>query len=206
MVSAASNTENFGRFAPLFIAQASNNDLVLPDNIGIHLNPQQMVRLEEHFLNASTQPITGTGTVTLTTIPEDGKATASDMMFWGSTAIVIPRKSPGQAEMFKKVRAGVSILGLTTHQHQFGTLATISQAQSAQGPATELYRNSNWAEPPLKRYDPPLTFDGSTGLKLHCEYNNTSNNTVTFGESAATNEMCFFWAYYYPSHGFDVAF
>ena len=28
---------------------------------------------------------------------------------------------------------------------------------------------------------------------------------VGFGESA-NNEMCFFWAYYYPSHGFDAFF
>lgn len=191
--------------APLFIAQASDNELTMPDNVGIHLNAQQMIRIEQHFLNATPRPIQGTATVALTTVPEDGKTIVSDLMFWGSININIPPRSTGQAGMFRMVRSGVNVFGMTTHQHQYGTLATVSRATSAQAAGAELYRNTDWAEPPLAQFRPPLTFDGTTGLRLRCEYNNTSNKTLTFGESAATNEMCFFWAYYYPSHGFDVA-
>ena len=106
----------------------------------------------------------------------------------------------------KTVRAGTKIFGMTAHQHQYGTLATVIQGTSQQDPGKEIYRSTVWDEPPLTQFAPPLAFDGSSGLRLHCEYNNTSSKPLTFGESAATNEMCFFWAYYYPSHGFDVGF
>ena len=192
--------------APIFIAQASESDLTIPNGVGIHLNPHQMIRLEEHFLNASNQPIQGTARFTLTTVPEGGAVIPADLIFWGTAGISIPPMSKFQTEMFHVVQAGVKIFGLTTHEHHFGTLATISRATSPNAPATELYANTSWSEPPLKQFAPPLAFDGTTGLKLHCEWNNTSNAQVTFGESAATNEMCFFWAYYYPSHGFDEFF
>jgi len=47
-------------------------------------------------------------------------------------------------------------------------------------------------------------FDGTQELRLHCEWFNTSGTEVPPGLSAVTNEMCFFWAYYYPSQGFQV--
>ena len=34
------------------------------------------------------------------------------------------------------------------------------------------------------------------GFRFTCSWNNTSDTTVRFGESAE-DEMCFFWAYYY---------
>jgi hypothetical protein len=42
-----------------------------------------------------------------------------------------------------------------------------------------------------------------SGFRFTCEYNNTSDQQVTFGESA-NKEMCFFWAYYYPDQGAKV--
>ena len=41
------------------------------------------------------------------------------------------------------------------------------------------------------------------GFDFSCSYYNNISATVRFGESA-NNEMCFFWAYYYPSNGSHV--
>jgi hypothetical protein len=190
--------------APLFIAQATESDLVVPDNAGISIAANQMIRVEEHFLNVTSAPIVGTGTIIVDSVPESSGLTPADLFFWGTENIAVDPHTVGSADFFNTVRAGVHIFGLTAHEHHFGTLTTITQAASLTAAGTELYRNTNWAEPPLHQYAPPLAFDGSDGLHLHCEYNNTSDATVTFGESAATDEMCFFWAYYYPSHGFDI--
>lgn len=63
----------------------------------------------------------------------------------------------------------------------------------------------DWANPPLYRLSPELTFDGSNGVAYQCTWNNTTGQVITFGESAL-QEMCFMWIYYYPSHGFDMRF
>jgi hypothetical protein len=48
--------------------------------------------------------------------------------------------------------------------------------------------------------DPPIVIPDGGGFRFTCDYNNAGNTDVKFGESA-NDEMCFFWAYYYPSKG-----
>ncbi|HEX6838938.1 MAG TPA: hypothetical protein VF334_20305, partial [Polyangia bacterium] len=51
-----------------------------------------------------------------------------------------------------------------------------------------------------------VTFGPGEGIRWQCTYDTLDASpkpasTVKFGESARTNEMCFLWAYYYPSAG-----
>ena len=63
--------------------------------------------------------------------------------------------------------------------------------------------------PPLVELTPPIEFPAldpraplsDRGLSYRCEYDNNTPIEVGFGESAATDEMCFLWHYYYPSQG-----
>ena len=57
--------------------------------------------------------------------------------------------------------------------------------------------------PPLLMTPAILILWAPGGFRFTCEWNNQSGGTVSFGESA-TDEMCFFWAYYYPSKGSKV--
>ena len=52
-------------------------------------------------------------------------------------------------------------------------------------------------------YDPPLEFKAGQGFQYRCSWYNGSSKNVRFGESA-NQEMCFFWAYYYPSKGYRM--
>jgi hypothetical protein len=60
-----------------------------------------------------------------------------------------------------------------------------------------------WDEPPVERFDPAMTFDGSQGFRYRCSWDNTTGEELGFGESAR-QEMCFLWAYYYPSQGYRL--
>jgi hypothetical protein len=55
----------------------------------------------------------------------------------------------------------------------------------------------------MATFSPPLSFDGSQGFRYRCSWDNTTDTRLTFGESAR-QEMCFFWAYYYPSQGYRI--
>jgi hypothetical protein len=57
-----------------------------------------------------------------------------------------------------------------------------------------------WGEPATVKLDPPVTIPANGGFRFTCNYDNKGNTDVKFGESA-NDEMCFFWAYYYPSKG-----
>jgi hypothetical protein len=94
---------------------------------------------------------------------------------------------------------GVSYFAMTGHTHRLGTNVTVSGAANATSQATPLYNPTpfDWDSPVLVPLSPPAKLPTGGGFVLKCDWNNTTNATVTFGESANA-EMCFFWAYYYP--------
>jgi hypothetical protein len=190
--------------SPVIIAESPDAELIYPAGVALPIEANQMIKLEEHFINPGDAPIQSTGTVELDLVEPDPQLVSANLLFWGPEQFAIDPHARGSADLFHTVDPGVKIFALTTHEHHFGTLATIEQAGSETGAGTELYRNTDWEHPPLKAFDPPLAFDGSAGLRVHCEWFNTSDAVVPAGLSAVTNEMCFFWAYYYPSTGFQV--
>ncbi len=192
---------------PLMISQKSDDLLTLPPGVAFAIGADQFVRLELHYINPGTVPLDVSATSTFIQMPESQVQNEADFLFGGdpdisiaphSTAQVGPVFLPEPAQL-----AGSKYFGITGHEHQYGTDVVVAQAASKTGPDTPMYDVPNWQwnEPKTVYLDPPVTLPSGGGFRITCNWNNTSPNTVTFGESAATNEMCFFWAYYYPSQG-----
>jgi len=97
--------------------------------------------------------------------------------------------------------SGVTFFAITGHEHQYGTNVTVGTGASKGGPFKSVYAPDPfvWSEPVTQVGNFQLPVDG--GFDFKCEWNNTSTASVPFGETAKKNEMCFFWAYYYPSKG-----
>jgi hypothetical protein len=190
---------------PLFIAQKAHTELNFPKGVAYAMPAAQMVRVELHFLNASAAPLSVTGTVHVTDAVAGTVTDHANLMFYGNTRIVIPAQSMATVgPTFRKfASAAPKIFGLTGHTHQRGTGVSIELAAAATGTATNVYTNTDWAEPPLTIFDPPLLPTAGQGFRYTCTYNNPTNAPVTFGEGV-NQEMCFLWAYYYPDMGFDI--
>jgi hypothetical protein len=204
---------------PMIIAQNTDSTLQLPTGVAYHFAAGQMVRLEMHYLNASQMPLMVEGRVTMT--PGDPTLTyqAADIMFCGSVAQLsstglAPNMSsiPLNAGFFKGNSSvdfsKIKVFGLTTHQHWTGKEAVITKSTSASDPGTMLYDNTHWDAAPLKAFDDSslVTFASGEGLRWQCTYDTQDASpkplgTVKFGETARSDEMCFLWAYYYPSVG-----
>ena len=198
-----------GATVPLFISQTREETLELPPGVAFELEANQMIRLEAHYLNYYTEPITTEATVTFDTLPADQPPLIADFLFYGTTAINIPAgQSVTNPWRFMQVPAGLQVFAMTGHTHQHGTNVEVEYtAPGATGelvypPAGEPFK---WSEAPMAYFDEPLQFDGNNGFKLRCSWTNTSDRHVFFGESA-NSEMCFFWAYYFPSQGFLLDF
>jgi hypothetical protein len=103
--------------------------------------------------------------------------------------------------------SGAKFFAITGHTHHFGTNVTVATSTSTGGPRTSIYAPSpfSWSEPETTVHKPEFTMPAGlqAGFDIKCSYHNTSNQTAQFGESA-NDEMCFFWAYYYPSKGAHV--
>src|SRR5262249_23084200 len=105
--------------------------------------------------------------------------------------------------------ADTKFFAITGHEHKLGTNVQVSLAASATDPGTPVYDVPNWvwSEPATVVHNPPFSVPAGSGFRFTCTWHNPNTDPsappVKFGESA-NDEMCFFWAYYYPSHGTHV--
>jgi len=194
-----------GATVPLMISQTREESLELPPDVAFELEPNQMIRLEAHYLNYFTEPITTQATITFEVMPADQTPLVADFLFYGTVAIFIPSgKSLTTPWNYYSVPSGLQVFAMTGHTHQLGTNVEVDFATSADA-GTSVYppegKSFRWSEAPVAYFDPPIAFTADQGFRFRCSWTNTTDQAVGFGESA-TEEMCFFWAYYYPSRGF----
>jgi Copper type II ascorbate-dependent monooxygenase, C-terminal domain len=201
---------------PIFIAQQPHAELIFPtdDNgvpVGFEIQPNQMVKLEMHYINTTNAPLDVTGKISLDTVSLATTVTKSDLAFWGTTQISIPANSIGDTGVrYQSALSGTKTFALTTHQHKLGTEMLVWYSTGKNDTSTMVADGKNWADPPLEIFSPPLDFPtngantfSTKGLAYQCKWNNNTPNTVTFGE-AFNDEMCFLWQYYFPSQGFQA--
>ncbi|NVB80132.1 MAG: hypothetical protein HOV81_17190, partial [Kofleriaceae bacterium] len=199
-----------GMIAPIAITQKADDQIFLPDRVAYTFAPHQMVKLEMHYLNATDDAEDVSATVDFFTAKPSDIDHEASILFTGSPDIMIPKMQPASLHQFFTVPSYLDlsqakIFAITGHTHALGTDVNIRVAPSKTGPMTEVYRPNpfSWSEPETKTFDQPFSIPVGGGLDFECKWNNTTSEDVKFGESA-TEEMCFFWAYYYPSQGSKV--
>jgi hypothetical protein len=193
----------------LMVTQKKDDLLSLPSGVGYTLDANQMLRLEMHYINPDSTAQTLQSTSTMIPIPDAQYQNEAGFLFIGDPDITLPPNATTTlGPIFFPVPsqfANAQFFAITGHEHKLGTNVVISTASSKTDPGTQVYNVPNWlwSEPATVTSSPPFSIPAGGGFKFSCTWNNTSQSTVAFGESA-TNEMCFFWAYYYPSIGSHV--
>ena len=197
---------------PLIISQKLDDLLVLPQGVAFTLDANQMVRLEMHYINASTTTTTTLVTTsTLTTMNAADYKYDASFLFIGDPDISIPPQSDYTlGPVYFQVPteyANSNFFAMTGHEHQWGTGVQIWSASSISDPGTLIYTNTSWSDPVTTQFNPPFHVATGGGFQFSCSWYNASTSSVSFGESA-DDEMCFFWAYYYPANpsGAQVCF
>ena len=206
------DTLNPAAGSALMVSQKKDDLLTFPPGVAYTLDANQMIRIEMHYINPTAATTTLVSTTTMIPIADSAFKYEADFLFIGDPDIRIPPNSkmtlgpvnfPVPAQF-----AGVNFFAITGHEHKLGTNVLISTTSNASMPAasspdlTPVYDVPDWlwSEPATVSHDPPFQLPAGGGLQFTCEWDNTTQSQVSFGESA-NDEMCFFWAYYYPSIG-----
>jgi len=193
----------------LIVSQKKNDLLVFPQGVAYTLTAHQMIRIEMHYINATASATTLVSTTTM--IPTNDYVYEAGFLFIGDPDITLPPMSMTTlGPIFFQAPAkyaNVNFFAVTGHEHKLGTDVTVSTATSSTALVDSVYDVPGWlwSEPATINHDPPFKLPANGGFTFTCNWDNTTTDTVTFGESA-NDEMCFFWAYYYPSQGDEVCF
>jgi hypothetical protein len=194
---------------PIMVSQVHEETLDFPFGVALGLEPDQMVRIEMHFINTTDVDASVDAEAVFEVLPDAQFHNEVGFLFIGDPDINLP---PAQETSLGPIwfpmpdtLADVQIFAMTGHEHQWGTGVKVEWVDWRDGDPVPVYDYPqwNWAEPQVAQFRPALNMTPGSGFNFSCSWNNKSDRTVQFGESA-TDEMCFFWAYYYPNKGSKV--
>jgi hypothetical protein len=201
-----------GNIAPLAITQKKDDQITLPDGVAYYLGANQMMKVEMHYINSTDTDQVATATVDLYAADPATIHDEAGLLFAGSPDIDI---LPGQDFMLHQYLtmpasldlSAAHVFAITGHTHRLGTNVQINVSPSKTGPMTPVYTPAPfvWSEPVTQAQTPDFSVPKGGGFDFTCNFHNDTQTEVKFGESA-NNEMCFFWAYYWPSQGSRVCF
>ena len=200
-----------GKIFPIMITQKRDELLTLPQGVAYTLAPQQMIKIEMHYLNATDAEIQATATANLFAAEPAGIHDEANFLFIGTPDISLaPNAMTEVHEFFNPSRASLDLdtakfFAITGHTHKLGLSVEIGTGDSPTSTMTPVYAPAtfSWSEPETAIHKPAFQIPTAGGFDFTCRYYNSTSATVRFGEST-DNEMCFFWAYYYPSNGSHV--
>ena len=175
-------------------SQQSQSRIDYPKGIGRFVSGGSGFQLMVHYLNSSTDVIHAAVATTLhTTDPANVPILASGI-FANTLSIDIPAHSKATVKHSCGIPKDVHLMGASSHMHSHGVhfVARTSDGQL-------LYETNQWAEPEPWNFDPPRLLRGGSTIDVSCDYDNQTGSALSFGESAATNEMCIFTGLYYPA-------
>lgn len=199
---------NPSKGAPLMVTQKSEEILQLPKGVAFTFEPNQLVRLELHFLNATDVTQTVQVDSIFTTVAESAFEHEADFLFIGNPDVNLLPGTTTLGPVYLPLPAdleGTNIFGITGHTHQWGTDVRVGYQVGESGTPSMLYdvTNFSWEEPETIMLEPFQKIEANSGFSFECSWDNQSGKKIKFGEGV-NDEMCFFWAYYYPSKGARV--
>lgn len=196
-----------GTDLPLIVASTPHTEVLMPAGTGFPLAAEQMVRIEAHYLNASSQMLSAGATFTILGAPlaSAGKYAAAGFGLWGTKKIDLqPQSSSSTGVLSQAGIAGTTIFAVTAYEHQLGTGVEVWAENGGDAGATVLDTTNPWS-PTITTLPAPLAMGGSNGLAFQCGWLNITGAPVTFGADPAS-EVCLVGVYYSPSHGTDDCF
>lgn len=201
-----------GMIAPMMITQKQDDPLTLPNGVAYTLKAHQMIKLEMHYINSGDDPIQVQGNVEFYAADPATINNEADLLFIGTPDIKLPANMMTTVnEFFTPSRANIDLssskfFAITGHTHKLGIDMEVGLAATKGSTPNMIYQPNPfmWAEPLTASFSGnEFEVPQGTGFNFSCKYYNNTANQVQFGESA-NDEMCFFWAYYYPSQGAHV--
>jgi len=160
----------------------------LPEGVAAQLPPGIDIIHEIHYVNTTDTVKDVSAYVNAYTIDIDDVESG----LWGGQirdeTIFVP--AGGTATEWSRcvMNRDVEVLFLASHTHELGRKFTIKHFDGTETGET-IFENTNWHDPKITQYDPPMVIPAGTGFEWSCEFSNPNDHDVTYG-SGAYDEMC----------------
>jgi len=193
-----------GDFHSLLYATGRPSDaMAYPAGMAAKIRGNSGLRVQIHFLNTGTAPAEAKSTIKFIPVADPSTVTKwVASIYLNRIGLSVPPgagQTVGTSCSIPNNYGPIGIVRGVSHMHSRGVHFV---AKTSTG--TTLVDDTNWDEPPPHVYDPPVMMNPGDSLDWTCTYNNMTGKTLTFGDSAAANEMCIFVGRYYSTDANDV--
>jgi copper type II ascorbate-dependent monooxygenase-like protein len=160
-----------------------------PGNLVFRIPAGSQFVINHHYINATTQVHDAQSAVNIWLADPSMTYVPSGALAWLDTGMRIP---PGNTavDITCTMQQTAKVWSIFPHMHTYGTRITIEQTSG--GVTNTLFDVQQWSsayqfQPPAiyKDVTAPLMINAGDVMHVHCEYNNTTPNDITFG-----TEMC----------------
>jgi hypothetical protein len=182
-------------------AQTPIQDNTFPAGVGEAFNTGETIRVMVHYLNTGSDMIMANTNVTLTYVPATEVQQLAASIFLNSVGIKVPVGKTTQSYSFA-LPMDIQLIGASGHMHRRG-VHFVGTAVKMDGTKQMLYQTDTWDEPMAAAFNPAIKLANGTTVQWACSYNNDTGRSLSFGESASTNEMCIFTGTFYPAPNGD---
>jgi hypothetical protein len=177
---------------PLYLAGAGKSELALPEGYAHRVPAGTQLLAQLHLLNSGTETVHDTVQIVMKRSQVEAPKPVAVYAF-GNMNVNLPPSKESTLEGDCTLTEDVRLLAGFPHMHMLGTGLTFD-VKKADGSAFERRFERtpyDFDNQHLDAIDVRLAAGDQT--KVTCSYNNTTDHTITFGESTF-NEMCFFVA------------
>ncbi|HEX4337635.1 MAG TPA: hypothetical protein VH062_17095 [Polyangiaceae bacterium] len=173
----------------------------LPPGVAHRFQPGEVVIIQTHYINPNTDPLDAHAKLTLHTVDVSTVPNEAGSIIFTDANISVPPGGKARSTMTCTLPSDIYPALLWSHMHKQGInfVATTDDAAAAASLGT-LYAETEWDEPHPRTYpyDPPVMLHANSHITFSCDYANPNSYTLTFGQSAETNEMCILHGMYWP--------
>jgi hypothetical protein len=192
-------------FHPYFhLTQLPHDSIHYPQGVGRSLKGSEAIRLMVHYLNTSPSPMQVDAQVTVNYVNAGAVEQLAAGIFVYGGSLQVPTGVSTQAFSYA-LPVDMKFIQFAGHMHSRGTSFEAHATSKANGEVRPLYSSDTWDEPAQLEFAPPLEMKAGDALGYSCSYDNRTGMALSYGNSAATNEMCNFFGVFYPAaNGDDV--
>lgn len=175
-----------------YSTQLPDDSVEFPAGVAAQIPADQGFRLQSHYLNTSDKPIEAHVELTFHLAKPGTVTDHAGVLFVVEPQFAIQPNSTQVVNHTCKLPYDMNLIKVGSHMHKHGTHfdATIG--------TDKVFETTTWDEPKPALFAPAKAVKGGDTLDFNCTFVNNSAQTLTFGESASTNEMCIFVGSFYP--------
>jgi hypothetical protein len=181
-------------FAPTpYSTQLPDDSVAFPPGVAAAVPTTKGMRLQSHYLNTTTTTITAHVQMTFHLAAPGTVKDHAGVLFVVQPFIAVAPNSTQNVYYNCNLPQDMSIIKTASHMHKHGTKFVSTVA------GEPFYQTDTWDEPEPAIFDPPRQLNAGDELFFTCTFANNGPKTLTFGESADTDEMCILVASFFPA-------